>query len=82
MQPPTYNVHRKLKAVRIALTKWNQETFGNIFNRNDSIEADVAHLENTLLTGWDDLVFDRWVDVKHKWRNVCSQRGSLLEAKN
>lgn len=73
VQPPTYNVHQKFKAVRCALIKWNHDTFGDIFNRKNGIEGKAERLENELLLGWNNVTFGQWMDVKQRWRDVCGQ---------
>lgn len=81
-QPHVFNLHKKLKATRIALVRWNRLSFGNIFDRKKAIEEDVLNLEESLVGKWNASDFTRWSDLKHDWRDICSQEELFWKQKS
>lgn len=58
--PPIYNLHRKLKNVRYALTMGHWESFGNILDQKTAIEQKVSSLEASLAQNWNSSNFNLW----------------------
>jgi len=45
-----FQFQQKLKYLKTQIKKWNQETFGNIFNAQQNLNKEMADLQQQIIT--------------------------------
>eukprot|EP00253_Pinus_taeda_P028113 PITA_28113 len=69
-----FQLHKKLKHIKVKLKDWNKNEFGNIFAAKKAVEDKTWELNQTLIIdGFDKDRNDQVTKHHQDWENLCKQ---------
>ena len=69
-----FQLHKRLKHIKLRLKDWNKNEFGNIFAAKKAVEDKMQELNQTIITdGFDKVRNDQVIKYHQGWENLCKQ---------